>query len=174
MFAPQFPAFTEETVIAWDSRGHGKSTLEKPFVFADMIDDLTALLDELHIGKATLVGQSMGGNLAQSFCKSSPERVERLILIDCTRNTQELSAVTRIVLKLTKPLLALYPFKTLVEQGARQCGLKEETREYVRSVFYQSSKEKRSRSHSRSWNALRKTRTIACQSEPFSCAGSMT
>lgn len=142
MFAPQFPAFTEETVVAWDARGHGESSLEKPFVFADMLDDLLALLDELGREKVTLIGQSMGGNLAQAFCKKYPNRVERLVLIDCTRNTQKLSAANSIALKFTKPLLALYPFKTLVEQSAKQCGLTEQTQAYIRDVFYKSSKEK--------------------------------
>ena len=142
MFAPQFTAFTEETVIAWDARGHGRSTLDKKFVFADMLDDLLELLDELKIGKATLLGQSMGGNLAQAFCKKHPNRVEKSVLIDCTRNTQKLSSAEKSALKLAKPLLALYPFKTLVEQSAKQCGLTERTRDYVRGVFYKSNKDK--------------------------------
>ena len=142
MFAPQFPAFTEETVIAWDARGHGSSKLNKKFVFTDMLDDLTKLLDELKIGKATLIGQSMGGNLAQAFCKKYPARVDAMVLIDCTRNTQKLSLIENFALKFTKPLLALYPFKTLVEQTAKQCGTTERTREYVRSVFYESDKDK--------------------------------
>jgi pimeloyl-ACP methyl ester carboxylesterase len=142
MFAPQFPAFSEETIVAWDARGHGESQLEKPFVFADMIGDLLALLDESDIGKATLIGQSMGGNLAQAFCKKYPERIERLALIDCTRNTQKLSAAESFAVKFAKPLLALYPFKTLVEQSAKQCGLTEQAREYARDVFYKSNKKK--------------------------------
>ena len=142
MFAPQFPAFTRETVIAWDARGHGESKLDKNFVFTDMLDDLSALLDELKIGKATLIGQSMGGNLAQAFCKKYPARVEKMVLIDCARNTQKLSPVEKLALKFTKPILSLYPFKTLVEQSARQCGLREQTRDYIRGVFYKSNKDK--------------------------------
>ncbi|MDR2715274.1 MAG: alpha/beta hydrolase [Coriobacteriaceae bacterium] len=142
LFAPQFPAFAEETVIAWDARGHGESRLDKEFVFSDMLDDLSALLDDLGTCKATLIGQSMGGNLAQAFCKRHPSRVEKMVLIDCTRNTQRLSPIESFTLKLTKPLLALYPFKTLVEQSAKQCGLREQTRDYARDVFYRSSKDK--------------------------------
>ena len=142
MFEPQFPVFTGETVIAWDARGHGGSKLGKEFIFADMLDDLSALLDELQICKATLIGQSMGGNLAQAFCKKYPDRVEKMVLIDCTRNTQKLSPVHNFALMFSKPLLALYPFKALVEQSAKQCGLTERTRDYVRGVFKKYDKDK--------------------------------
>ena len=142
MFAQQFPAFSEETVIAWDARGHGESKLYREFRFTDMLDDLAALLNELKISRSTLIGQSMGGNLAQAFCKKYPARVEKMVLIDCTQNTQKLSAAEKFVLNFTKPLLKLYPFKLLVEQSAKQCGLTEQTRDYIRGVFYKSDKDK--------------------------------
>lgn len=44
--------------------------------------DLAALLDRLHVGKATVVGFSMGGYVALAFAALTPERLDGLVLID--------------------------------------------------------------------------------------------
>jgi pimeloyl-ACP methyl ester carboxylesterase len=48
---------------------------------ARSVQILTALLDTLHIARATLIGNSMGGRIAWSYAAAHPERVERLVLI---------------------------------------------------------------------------------------------
>jgi pimeloyl-ACP methyl ester carboxylesterase len=48
---------------------------------ADMADDVVALLDERDVGRAALVGWSMGGFVAQELAARSPERVEALVLL---------------------------------------------------------------------------------------------
>jgi pimeloyl-ACP methyl ester carboxylesterase len=69
--------------ILYDLRGHGMS--ERPprgYRVADFADDLAALLDELHVERATLVGNSFGGVVALAFAAAHPERVSGLALID--------------------------------------------------------------------------------------------
>lgn len=86
-------------IVCWDARGHGSSTLSGPFVYADMVDDLAAVLDEVCGGRAILIGQSMGGNLAQTLAAHSSDRVERLVLIDCADNHAVLSVGDRLAMR---------------------------------------------------------------------------
>jgi 3-oxoadipate enol-lactonase len=49
---------------------------------ADYAGDLMALLDRLGVGRATIVGLSIGGLIAQELYRHSPERVAALVLCD--------------------------------------------------------------------------------------------
>ncbi len=80
----QVPEFAKRyRVITWDQRGFGRSTNTKnetgPAVAGD---DLRAVLDHLHINRAHLVGQSMGGWAVMGFALAHPERVQSLVLAD--------------------------------------------------------------------------------------------
>lgn len=66
-------------VITFDGRGAGKSPDPKEDV--NCVEDLKMLLDHLEISKATIVGHSMGGQIATDFALEYPERVSELILI---------------------------------------------------------------------------------------------
>ncbi|WP_242485331.1 MULTISPECIES: alpha/beta fold hydrolase [unclassified Peribacillus] len=43
--------------------------------------DLLSLLDHLEINQATLIGHSMGGQIATEFALNYPERVSKLVLL---------------------------------------------------------------------------------------------
>jgi pimeloyl-ACP methyl ester carboxylesterase len=65
-------------VIRYDLRGHGRSALpDGPFAAHD---DLAALLDELGVERAALVGLSAGARIAVDFALTHPGRVSRLVL----------------------------------------------------------------------------------------------
>ncbi|HTJ46594.1 MAG TPA: alpha/beta fold hydrolase [Kofleriaceae bacterium] len=69
--------------ILYDLRGHGMS--ERPargYRVADFVDDLAAILDALHVERATFVGNSFGGTLALAFAAAHPARAAGLALID--------------------------------------------------------------------------------------------
>ena len=77
-------------VIACDVRGHGRSRpMGAPFTVERVLDDLFAILDAEGAREAVLVGQSMGGNLAQAAVRQRPERVRALALVDCACNFGE-------------------------------------------------------------------------------------
>src|SRR3954470_6559649 len=70
-------------VTAYDLRGHGYSDAPPTGdTSADHAADLFALLDELGIGRATLVGHSFGGVIALHAAVLAPERVEAVVLSD--------------------------------------------------------------------------------------------
>ncbi|MCX6006224.1 MAG: alpha/beta fold hydrolase, partial [Chloroflexi bacterium] len=72
------------SVKAFDLPGFGYS--DKPGDFPYTADGyacfLIALLDKLNIKKATLVGNSLGGQIALGVCLKYPDRVSSLILVD--------------------------------------------------------------------------------------------
>nr|WP_280953712.1 alpha/beta hydrolase [Symbiobacterium terraclitae] len=136
MFAPQYPAFDPEyALFAWDARGHGRSAGVQGFSVDLLVADLLAVMDREGIARATLIGQSMGGNLAQEVAMRHPDRVEALVVIDATRNSQRLRAWEAASLRLAAPLLRLTPFDWLVEGSAWACSRRPEVQQYVRECM---------------------------------------
>ncbi|MEX0957485.1 MAG: 3-oxoadipate enol-lactonase [Rhizobiaceae bacterium] len=70
-------------LVLYDKRGHGLSeATPAPYALTDHVSDLAALLDHLGIGRATIVGLSVGGMIAQGLAALRPDLVERLVLSD--------------------------------------------------------------------------------------------
>lgn len=70
-------------VTAYDLRGHGYTDAPPTgYTSADHAADLLALLDELGIERATLVGHSFGGVIALHTAVLAPERTEAVVLSD--------------------------------------------------------------------------------------------
>lgn len=67
--------------IRYDMRGFGKSALPTDRLYSH-VDDLAALLDQMGIEQARLVGLSKGGGVALDFALTYPARTEALVLID--------------------------------------------------------------------------------------------
>lgn len=84
MWEPQVAALKARyRVIAYDVRGHGKSSVgDGLYTLEYFVDDLLGLLDRLKVGKAVLCGLSMGGYIALRALERAPERVRALILCD--------------------------------------------------------------------------------------------
>lgn len=79
---PQMEAFSDRyTVAAWDARGYGDSDdYDGPLRFADMADDLTRVLDAFAVGRAHIVGTSMGGRISLETYARHPDRFATLTL----------------------------------------------------------------------------------------------
>ena len=77
-----FPALApHHRAICIDHRGHGRGMRpEAPFSLEDCADDCAALLDELGIPEAILVGYSMGGPIALLTAQRHPSKVAGLVL----------------------------------------------------------------------------------------------
>ena len=80
-------------VVRYDMRGYGKSEpVEGEF---SHLQDLTALLDHLHIDQPLiLMGCSMGGGLAMDFALTRPSKVKVLIMVDAGPTGLELDVPT--------------------------------------------------------------------------------
>ena len=80
MWDGQFPAFARKhRTVRLDFRGYGRSDEpQEGFQFTHM-DDLLTLMDTLGIGRAHIVGLSMGGFIAGDLIAMHPER-----LLSCT------------------------------------------------------------------------------------------
>ena len=68
-------------LISYDARGHGSSSPAPRYEYADLVGDLSAVLDHLEIERAALVGSSMGAATAMAFTLEHPERVPALVQI---------------------------------------------------------------------------------------------
>lgn len=86
IWAHQVPAFADRFyVVAVDHRGSGLS--DRPDYSYDMkllLSDLETVVDDAGLERFTLVGYSMGGLIAQKYLDTHPERVENLVLLNCT------------------------------------------------------------------------------------------
>ena len=69
-------------VVAVDLRGHGGSIWEAPWTAETHLADLVETADDRGLGAATWVGHSFGGRLVSALAASSPDRVERAVLLD--------------------------------------------------------------------------------------------
>ncbi len=127
-------------VLTWDMRGHG---LSRPAMFHldDAVADLLALIDQLGVRKAALVGHSMGGNVNQEFAFRHPERIQALAMLDCTWNFKPLSASDKFWLKFAAPIFRLYPYKTLIDHSVMVSATSKESREVLRKAMRLLSKE---------------------------------
>ncbi|HEX3431890.1 MAG TPA: alpha/beta hydrolase [Rhizomicrobium sp.] len=76
----QVPALAQQyRTIVMDSRGHGRSSRNaEPFGYDLMASDVLALLDYLHIRKATVVGWSDGAIIGLDIAIHHPERLTKL------------------------------------------------------------------------------------------------
>jgi 3-oxoadipate enol-lactonase len=68
-------------VIRYDKRGHGLSqATAAPYRMSDHVSDLAALLDEMRVRSAVIVGLSVGGVIAQGLAAVRPDLVQGLVL----------------------------------------------------------------------------------------------
>jgi 3-oxoadipate enol-lactonase len=119
-------------LLTWDMRGHGESQpMGDDFTVPTAVDDLLAILDEIGVKTATLLGQSTGGYVVQELMFRHPERVEALVMIDCICITLRISAMEAFLLRLTPALLSLYPDKLLKKQTATQSSIRPEIQAYI-------------------------------------------
>jgi len=70
--------------VALDLRGHGNSEHAdaRAYRIDDYASDVAACLDALGIGRAVLVGHSLGGLVAAAYAGRAPERLTALVIVD--------------------------------------------------------------------------------------------
>src|SRR3954452_25405155 len=83
MWQPQLEAFSKShTVIRYDMRGFGRSSMPLPGAEYSQARNLAMLLDRLGIARTALIGLSYGGWVALEFALLFPERVSALVTVD--------------------------------------------------------------------------------------------
>jgi pimeloyl-ACP methyl ester carboxylesterase len=73
---------TRHDVVALDLPGFGDSAVPERFNSEQAMRAVVALMDRLGIARASLVGNSLGGAIAVVIAARTPERVDRLVLVD--------------------------------------------------------------------------------------------
>lgn len=81
----QLPELAERFhVLTYDHPGHGASDVpEPPSTVEALAHGLLELLDELHLGRVSFCGVSLGAMVGMALALEAPARVERLVL-SCT------------------------------------------------------------------------------------------
>lgn len=69
-------------VFAVDQRNHGRSDHNAQMDYPAMAEDLNDFAQAQHLGRARLIGHSMGGKTAMQLALLHPERVEKLVVVD--------------------------------------------------------------------------------------------
>ena len=83
LFHYQVPDFSKEfKAIVMDNRGAGRSDKpDVPYPIPLMVQDTVGLLDALNIGKAHVVGFSLGGTIAQEMAILFPDRLISVVIM---------------------------------------------------------------------------------------------
>jgi pimeloyl-ACP methyl ester carboxylesterase len=78
---PQIGEFAKDyRCVAWTLPGYGISPPIEALTWPSLSDMLARVLDDVGVHRATIVGLSMGGYIAQQFAADHGERVDRLVL----------------------------------------------------------------------------------------------
>ncbi len=71
-------------VVRLDARGFGESSVPNPgyeWSLENFADDVRNLMDKLDIGKAHLIGESVGGTISMQFAQRHPERLHSVTAV---------------------------------------------------------------------------------------------
>jgi rifampin ADP-ribosylating transferase len=99
------PLMTGFRIYAPDLRGQGEA--DKPadgYSLAEQADDTAAILDALNVPRASVVGSSSGGYVAQQLAVVRPEKVAALVLAGCPVSLHRRTPFADEVDTLTDPL----------------------------------------------------------------------
>ena len=122
LFEKQTEYFEKKyNVFVWDAPGHAASwpfTLE--FDIMDKARWLNEILEKEQIIKPVLVGQSMGGYVAQAFAQFFSEKIKGFVAIDSAPLQRKY--ITKIEIWLLKRMESVYyyyPWKLLLKSGTK-------------------------------------------------------
>jgi pimeloyl-ACP methyl ester carboxylesterase len=126
------PISRHHKVVAPDWPGYGESDKPKMRYSTEYyVDFLGRLMDTLGLEKVSLVGISMGGAISLGFSLGSPQRVERLVLVDSYGLGREIPWRVMSYITVRLPLLNRLVWAAL----RRSRGMVEWS---LQSVFYDS------------------------------------
>ncbi len=142
LFEKQIEHFINDyNIIVWDAPMHGKSRPYRDFSYPKAIEDMKQILDDNHIEKVILIGQSLGGYFSQSFIRRYPERVKGFVSIDSTPYGEiYYSKGDRFWLRQVEWMSHLYPYKMMQKAIAKQVSTTQYAYENMLSMLQQYPK----------------------------------
>lgn len=144
-WSPAYRMLAEDyRVVAVDNRGHGRGLTPPDGMvrLSDCADDADAVLDALSIGRAVVVGYSMGGAIAQLLWRRHPTRVQGLVLASTARRFRS-GPLSGLVNRAYTPLaraahLAPGPSQTMVRWRVSRRVADDPSIEWMRSELEQA------------------------------------
>jgi len=107
-------------VVTLDNRGTGRSSVpEGDYSIRTMGDDVAGLLDYLGMSKAHILGESMGGMIAQEPAINHSEKVSSLILSCTTPHAPQREALEKLRWMFAPP--PGIPPEAVLEEITRLC-----------------------------------------------------
>ena len=150
LFDKQIEYFREKySVLVWDAPGHAASwPFQLDFTLMDKAKWLNGILEREAIQAPVIIGQSMGGYVAQAFLQQFPGKLRGFVSIDSAPLQRCYTTGAEIwLLKRMEPVYRLYPWKALVNAVSKGCAVSEYGRSLMREMMmvYDSDRERYSR-----------------------------
>ena len=107
-------------VFVWDAPGHASSwPFHMNFTLMDKANWLDQILDYEGLDNPVVVGQSMGGYVAQTFMQMFPDKVKGFVSVDsCPLQRKYMTWLEIWLLKIVEPVYRMYPWKKLLKAGS--------------------------------------------------------
>ena len=138
LFDKQIAYFEDKfTCLVWDAPGHGAS---RPFGYNYTLMDkavwLHNILETERLQNAVIIGQSMGGYVAQCYMQRYPNWLLGFVSIDSAPiQRQYMSGMELWLMKHIEPVYKLYPWKKLLDSGSKGCAETEYGRNLMREMM---------------------------------------
>ena len=129
--------------LVWDAPAHGKSRPFKlEFSMEDMATYLYKILETEKIENGILIGQSLGGYIAQVFMEQYPNFANGFVSIDsCSLKRKYYTQLEISLLKKTKWMYTSFPYKLLLKVGIKGTAVTEYGRNLIKEMWSDYTKE---------------------------------
>ncbi|MGM9550660.1 MAG: alpha/beta fold hydrolase [Clostridia bacterium] len=132
-------------VLVWDAPAHG---LSWPFAFDFTLMDKARWLDEIfdreNIKYPVIVGQSMGGYVAQAYAQLFPDKLKGFVSIDSAPLQRKyVTAIELWLLKRMEGVYYRYPWKLLLRHGTKGVSTSEYGRGLMRDMMMVYNEDKK-------------------------------
>jgi len=124
-------------VFVWDAPGHAESW---PFQFDFSLMDKAKWLDDIlcleNIQHPIMIGQSMGGYVAQAYSELYPNKMKGFVSIDSAPLQRKyVTGIELWLLKRLEPVYRYYPWKSLLKAGANGVAISEYGRKLMHDIM---------------------------------------
>lgn len=123
-------------VLVLDQRGHGASQpVGDGFTLAMCAEDVWAVVDALGEREVVLLGQSMGGYVAQYAYLHQPERVKAMVIIGATCIAMPYALWEVIGLTISQMIFNVWPYDNFVKVAAEGTAKRPEVQAYAKTAI---------------------------------------